>query len=121
MSTAPLYRQQSIVLDGGGSGTIHIDIPAVENWRINAITVTATPNTQEAQCRVYRGQRGSRYLVDSTISGSRGDTSDTIHDLLGGESLYVEWVSGTVGAVASVTIRGTIDNPQQVGGFRAIS
>ena len=121
MSTAPLYRQQSVVLDGSGNGTIQIDIPAVENWSINAVTVNATPNTLEAQCRIYRGQHGSRFLVDSTISGSSGDTSDTIHDMLGGESLYVEWQSGTVGATASVTIRGTITNPQQVGGFRAVS
>lgn len=94
MSTAPLYRQQSVVLDGSGNGTIQIDIPAVENWSINAITVNATPNTQEAQCRIYRGQHGSQFLVDSTISGSSGDTSDTIHDMLGGESLYVEWRTG---------------------------
>ena len=121
MSSSPLFCQKTIILNGAGNGTAQIDIPAVENWTINAVTVNATPNTLEAQCRIYRGQLGSRYLVDSTISGSSGDTSDTIHDMKGGESLFVEWVNGTVGAQASVTIRGTIDNPQMSGGFRAVS
>lgn len=123
MSTRPIFNQQVGVLDVSGSAAVYVGIPPTENWSINAITVNVTaPITLEAQCRIYRNQIGPQFLVDSTISGSSGDTSDTIHDLKGGERLIAVWTGGDPGAVASITVRGTGDNPQNTnGGFRAVS
>lgn len=126
MSSRPVFAQQIGALDGSGTASVYITIPPTENWLINAITVNAViPNVAivlEAQCRIYRNQIGAQFLVDSTISGSTGDTSDTIHDLKGGERLIAVWTGGDAGAIASITVRGTADNPQNSGGgFRAVS
>lgn len=120
MSTRPLFVQQSTTLDGNGDGTITVNVPAVERWNVNGVTVSAQPNVNEASCYIYKNRVGKSFLVDSTISGSTGDTSDTIHTLYGAESLIAVWSGGTPSATAFITIRGDADNPSNNGGFNAI-
>ncbi len=117
MGSRPLVMQQTATVSAGGIGVATVR-PVQENWTVDAVTVNTSTNTLEAQCRIYRNYIGGNYLVDSTISGSTGDTSDTVHTLLDGDSLIAVWSGADVGATCNLIVRGTAET--MGGGFSAI-
>lgn len=119
MSSRPLFAQQMVTLDASGNGTAILR-PSGENWSVSALTVNTSTRTIEASVRVYKNYVGDGYLVDSTISGSSGDTSDTVHQLNDGDSLIVVWSGGDPGANGFAIARGVASDFSD-GGFRAVS
>lgn len=117
MSSRQLYLQGSVALNAQGYGTV-VFTPVNETWTINAVSVSVATKTLEARCNVYKGYVGPPYLVDATFTGSSGDTSDTVHDVNQAEQFIIEWTGGDVGALASVTVRGSAEF-RDTGGFKA--
>ena len=118
MASRPLFSQGTTTLDGSGNGTVVLR-PSGETWNVSALTVNVSTRVLESAARVYKNYVGDNYLVDSTISGSTGDTSDTVHDLRDGESLIIVWSGGDAGATANAVARG-IASDFSAGGFRAV-
>ena len=120
MSTdRPLFEQASVVLDGSGNGYATLR-PSGEDWSIDYLSVNVSTRVLEATCYIYRGFIGDAYVVDNTISGSTGDTTDTVNNLKDGEAVIAYWIGGDPGARASMNVRGTASN-FSAGGFRARS
>lgn len=107
----------SVTLDGTGYGYVRL-APSGEKWEVRRVRVECSTTTNEAQCKTYRNQIASRYVIDGTYSGSTGDTSDTPIYLEDGQAMIVEWTGGDAGATATVTISGWRSVP--AGGFRAV-
>jgi hypothetical protein len=105
----------NVIFDANGDGTIRLG-PSGEDWEIRFTTIIASSRTNEASLKVYIGQVGDLYLVDSTSSGSTGDTSDTVHTLFDGDAIFYVWDGGDAGATGSVRIRGVKTVPNR--GFR---
>ena len=116
MATKALFAQGQTILDGSGNGSVTLR-PSGESWRVNALSVNVDSRVIEASCYVYKNFVGPNYVVDNTISGSTGDTSDTIHELTDGESLICVWSGGDPGAKATAIARGESTIPD--GGFSA--
>src|SRR6185312_12509245 len=111
MTAYTFNGRANVILDGLGYGFVRI-APSTESWLLNRITVNASGpggvgvRVKESTCNVYRMQIGPTYLVDSTFTGSSGDTSDTTHDLRPGDCLFIEWTNGDAGALAVLTYGG---------------
>lgn len=110
-------QQASVVLNGAGYGAIRL-APAGAAWDITRLSVKVSTNTLEAICRVYNGQIGQLYVIDTTFIGSSGSTTDTVYHLEDGQAIYVEWTGGDAGATATVNFSGVQSTPE--GGFRAV-
>ena len=106
---------QTVVV--GGTATIQYG-PHGESWHITRTAVSASSHVSEAMLNIYRGQVGALYGEDDSYTGSTGDTSDTMFDLVDGESLYAVWTQADEGAIVTLTISGTRSDP--IGGFRAV-
>lgn len=106
----PRFRyseQVTLVDDGAGKGRGSIRIaPSGRNWQVEYLTVKCSSHVLESIASVYENYIGPDYLVDSTLTGSVGDTTDTVIVVRDGYALIVEWVGGDVGAVATVTWTG---------------
>lgn len=109
-------QQQAVI--SGNTATIRFG-PYGESWHITRISVKCSTKVLESAATIYRGQIGDLYIQDVSYTGSTGDTSDTVHDLVDGENMYVVWTGADNGATATITISGTRSMPQ--GGFRAVS
>lgn len=122
MAERVLFEQGSTILDANGYGTVTLRASG-ERWIIGYTSVSARIDgalpVLESSCFVYRNYIGDAYLVDNTISGSSGDTSDTLHEVLDGEALVFVWIGGDAGAAANVQIRGKGYSTTE-GGFRAL-
>lgn len=117
MADAILNYSAQVTLNGSGYGAIRIG-PAGEQWWISRTMVRASTRVKEATTTIYQTNIGANFQRDITYTGSTGDTSDTNFHLTDGDCLWVEWVGGDPGAIATVTVSGNRSNP--VGGFRAI-
>lgn len=117
MSTANLTESapSSAVLDGAGKGTAKIG-PAgpQERWTVSRVHVKTnqlpTGITNEAQCFVYAGPAAAdQYFVDSTSSGSTGDSTDSAdsYELGYGDFIWAVWLGGDPGAQGVVRVTGT--------------
>jgi hypothetical protein len=107
-----------VTLDGSGYGYLRF-APQGEQWEIHYTNVSVATHVKEAQGRTYIRQIGPQYTIDTTASGSTGDTSDTVIYLPDGVAVFFEWTGGDASAVASVAFRGFKSPP--VGGFRTRS
>ena len=66
----------SVVLDGSGNGQVRL-APTSRNWAIDYLTVRCATHVAEARASVYENYVGPDYLIDATLTGSSGDTTDT--------------------------------------------
>lgn len=115
--TVPFTYTGTALLNGSGYGTVLITPGSETDWTINAISVSASTQSLEAQVRVYRGLIGPAYMVSSTFMGSSGDTDDSQLTVNRGEVIWVEFTGGDPGATGVVLIRGF--RSQDVAGFVA--
>ncbi len=95
----------STVLDVDGRGSVRV-APSAKDWVIKSVAVRCTTAVSEATASVYADLIGNEYLIDSTFTGSSGDTSDTIIDVRDGYAVIIEWVGGDAGATATATYSG---------------
>jgi hypothetical protein len=112
----PLNENGSVTLDGAGNGTLRM-IPAggSQTWLPATVSVSASSNTAEAQCKIYIGPSATdAYFVDGTLSGSTGDSTDAVAGYQAdthGNSLWAVWSGGDAGAQATMTVHGTQQLP----------
>lgn len=101
----------SVVLDGSGNGTVQVGpISPRETWSPSLVSVSASSNTKEANCKIYVGKfiTGASF-VDATLSGSSGDSSASIGAFVipVGWYVFAVWTGGDSGAVATLNVSGT--------------
>lgn len=95
----------TVVLDGTGAGTVTFQ-PNGSNARITNLFVKVTTATLQAVCTIYKGQVADGNIVSNTNSGSTGAPATGTIDLFDGETLFIVWRGGDVGATATATITG---------------
>jgi hypothetical protein len=93
------------VLDSSGNGFVSFQ-PNGKNVRISTLFVRVATSTKQAQALLYKGQISSSNLINNTNSGSTGAPAWGNIDLLDGETLYIQWTGGDVGATATATVSG---------------
>jgi actin-like ATPase involved in cell morphogenesis len=97
-------RTGQATFDAAGTAQVTIGVPNGVTWRVEVTTVTTTSTTRTT-ASVYLGSPSPAAMVDSTYSGNR-DTSDTVHEVIGGELVTCQWTGGDVGKVATLRISG---------------
>jgi hypothetical protein len=92
--------------DAGGIATVRFGpVPPGGRWRITNLSVSTT-SALRTTARVYKNAVSPAQQRDVSVSGGNSDSSDTVHELLAGETLIVQWTGGTPGATATATIGG---------------
>lgn len=104
----PFATFGQVQLDSTGYGTLRF-APVGTRWSIASTSVSVSSAFKEATCKIYRNLVGPVYLVDTSVSGSTGDVTDTNYDVLDGEALIVEWSGGDANATATCRLTGTQD------------
>lgn len=100
-----------VVLNASGNGTAKVG-PMTERevWNPAIAFVGASTNVKEAMCSIYVGHDTSPpYQVDSTYSGSSGDSTGRVagKTVRQGNFIWAVWTGGDVGATATLTVNGT--------------
>lgn len=99
----PIY--QSVILDASGNGAVSFQAVG-SNIRITNVFFRVASQTLQAVCRIYKGQIADGNVVFLSNSGSTGANVQGNIDLFDGETCYVRWTGGDVGAVATATFTG---------------
>lgn len=95
-----------VTLDGSGTGSIRI-APSAADWVISGMSVNVSTTVNESKVLICADQPGDAYIVDSSRTGSSGDTTDTVFNVPDGHCLWVIWQDGDAGATATVNYYGT--------------
>lgn len=111
MSTQPLNKAVTIVLDASGSGTAKLGPtfgPAT--WHVLSTQVrTSQPGKGLIpQCALYRGTQDSNGYIDTSYDGS-ADSCDIPYDLIQGSQAIAVWTGGNPGDVATLAVVGTTE------------
>lgn len=106
MADKNMNRSAQVTLNGSGYGAVRLAPTGGKQWRIDYLTVRTSSNVKEATATIYDNQIGPGYVRDSSITGSTGDTTDTVINVLDGYAIWVEWQNGDAGATATVTYSG---------------
>jgi hypothetical protein len=114
MTTTPVPlppTSQSVTLNASGNGTVQLGpYYTHERWQLTSVSVSASTNVKEAQCKIYVGSNVSQgNYVDGTLSGSTGDSTGRLAGYVVGHGVYLwaVWSGGDVGAVATMQVQGT--------------
>ncbi|GIH29370.1 hypothetical protein Aph01nite_76800 [Acrocarpospora phusangensis] len=111
-----LNESAQAIVDGSGTAIVRM-APQGEDWEVTRLSVKVSTRVNEAEANYYLTTICDDNRQEGTYSGSSGDTSDTKMFLNDGDPLFVVWTGADVGAIATVTLRGTKTTP--IGGFRA--
>lgn len=100
----PIRKRVEVTLNASGAGTARIG-PTMHGvtWQIDSYVVKCSTATNEATARLYV----NGVIVDTTETGSTGDTGDIPVRLQSQDVLTCTWESGDVGATAELTVSGT--------------
>lgn len=109
----PLNENGTVTLDGSGNGTLSMKPwGGGVTWQPSLVSVKASSNTKEASAKIYVGPSATDpYFVDGTLSGSTGDSSGKVSGFTvdtHGNTLWVVWAGGDVGAQATAQVNGTM-------------
>ena len=105
----PLQTSVQATLDATGRGVVAVGpVTPGTTWMIERL-VTSGTSALEPQCRVYRGSIYGGQLLDTTGRGN-GDVSEmeTPIRLNNGETIVIEWSSGSTGSTMVMRIEGQI-------------
>jgi hypothetical protein len=112
MPTVDLNESNFVTLDSNGNGFVRLgpDEPAAK-WLPSVISVSVSTNVNEADCIIYAGPAAVQaYFVDSTHSGSTGDSTDRIQGKTISRTLlryvWAVWSGGDPGSQATVNVVG---------------
>lgn len=110
MTSTVLNESAQVTLDGSGNGALAIGpTNSAQTWIPTQINVNVTTNTKEPVFKYYRGRSvGNLSYLGGTYTGSN-DSSDINGQILHpGETFYCVWTAGDPGAIASVSLNGTM-------------
>jgi hypothetical protein len=107
----PLNESAIVVLSGSGAGTAKVGpLSAREVWSPSNVHVSVSTHVNEAECAIYVGDAvEARTYIDTTVSGSSGDSSDRVNAtrVPVGWQVWAVWTGGDAGAIATLTVTGT--------------
>lgn len=102
----PRFRYSaSATVDGSGSASIRI-APSAKNWVIEYLTVRCSSKVLESLVSLYENQIGADYLIDTSFSGSSGDTTDTRIVVPDGYCIWIVWTGADIGGTVTATFTG---------------
>lgn len=108
----PFRKSAQVKLDASGNGVATVTSPGVW-WRVKRTSVSTTQTDitiVPPQVRVYEGsQANAAAFIEGTFSGN-GASSDTVHDMIPGDSITAQWSAGTPNTVATLTVAGLQSN-----------
>lgn len=105
------------VLDANGNGFVAFQAKG-QKLQITSTRVFTSTTVKEAIAIIYKGIRDNAHQIEGSLSGSTGDTTNTVFFLNDGESIIIAWTGGDVGAIATAVVSGWASVPGR--GFRAI-
>jgi len=97
-------RSGQVTLDSAGEGQVTIGCPSGARWKVET-TTTSTTSTTRTTASLYLGSPSPAAFLEGTYAGNR-DTSNTVHQVLGGEILTCTWSGGDAGATATLRVAG---------------
>ena len=117
--TVDLYEVATVTLDSNGQGIASISPFGPRNgglrWVVDSCSVRVTSNVAEAQavCFVSYGLKStdSTAIKGQSSTGSSGDTCGLGVTLRPNDYVSIQWLGGDVGAIATMTLLGTIYPP----------
>lgn len=95
-----------VTLDGSGNGTASFQ-PNGSNARITNLFCKVSTSANQAVVTVYRGTISDTNQLFNSNSGSTGFNARGRIDVRDGDTIFVRWVGGDAGAVATATFTGT--------------
>lgn len=110
MPNNPLDVAASVTLDTNGNGVASIGPNVGQHWVLGNIAVYVSTAVAEPQCAIYTNVVAPSNVIDATYTGSRNSTDSAKGIRLGpGQKVIAAWVGGDPGAVATVSIYGTVE------------
>jgi hypothetical protein len=99
-----------ITLDSNGNGALAIGpYNSAQTWIPTQINVQVTSNVKEPGFKYYRGRSaGITNYLGGTTTGSNDQSVISGQILHPGETFYCVWTAGDAGAIASVSLNGTM-------------
>jgi hypothetical protein len=110
MPEVNLFESAQVTLDSNGNGALAIGPSnAAQTWIPTQINVQVTSNTKEPLFKYYRGRSaGNLNYLGGTTTGSNDQSDIAGQILFPGDSFYCVWTGGDAGAIASVSLNGTM-------------
>lgn len=118
--TVPLNTFATVTFDGSGNGKAPAGpVHTGEVWHVASAAVATSQGAanvvKDAQCQLFLGAIATLgQLLDTTLTGSSGDTSDApaaAGPIYPGQVITAVWTGGDAGAVATMSINGTREIP----------
>lgn len=108
-----LYESVSVTLDGSGNGTVRLGPSnSFQQWVPSNVACAVSSNTAEPVFVCYNGTPSNANRIGGTYTGSNDSDSITDVVLYPGSYLTGVWTGGDAGAIATMTIQGTVNrNP----------
>jgi hypothetical protein len=86
-----------------------------QTWDVSNVFVSAATNVNEAQATIYfsRGIQSTSPTdaLGQTATGSSGDTYSNAFTARPGDWITVKWSGGDAGAIATMTVKGSVNIP----------
>ena len=103
-----VFKPASVTLDASGNGTCFVAAPNGVKWNVYLISISTTQTNvtvKPPRFNLYADNAPNRaHFIEGSGSGNQ-DSSDSPHVVYGGESLCGEWLGGTPGSIATMTVR----------------
>jgi hypothetical protein len=102
----PLSETASVVLNSSGNGTVNMGPTRLgQTWRPTIVAVSTSTATKVPIADVKQGNTD----LGSTFSGSNDSNALTGITVYPGQHLTITWTGGDVGAVATASVSGEIE------------
>jgi hypothetical protein len=112
MPASPLNTSGQTRLDGAGNGTVRLGPNVGQRWTLlTAAIFIAGTIVSSPQCKIFMGGSATPdCLVDGTNTGELNSTTNVANfPLTAGQSIFAVWTGGDVGAIATLSIIGTVE------------
>lgn len=112
MDGQPLNLAASVKLDASGNGTAQLSPGIGQVWNLTAAAVSTSTAVLFPTCSIYVGATISpSTFVDATYTGNQDSTDRVnLYPLMFAETIFAVWAGGDPGAIATLSILGTLDN-----------
>ena len=105
-TVTPLAQSFTVVLNASGNGTIQCGPNRLgQTWKPTTVAVSTSTATKVPIAEVLQGTTS----LGATFSGSTDTNTLTDVTVYPGQKLTITWTGGDVGAVATASVSGTIE------------
>lgn len=113
----PLVSVSAVFASDGLGGTICRAVVSPTRvgilWEVEQISsVVNPPSVPSSKLKVYRGPESNTTYLEGTFTADN-DTTDTKYTLGSTDFLTLVWTGGTLGAIATATVHGTLRDRRQ--------